>query len=102
MIYLQLGILLLVAAAGTATALTYDHSKQVIGLTFFGLTLGVMFFVFQAPDVALSQVVVGTVLLPLMFLLCLSRLRAEDLRASRQPGRGDKEEQREQRQQGGQ
>jgi uncharacterized MnhB-related membrane protein len=100
-IYLQLGILLLVAASGTATALTYDHSKQVIGLTFFGLMLSIMFFVFQAPDVALSQIVVGTVLLPLMFLLCLSRLRAEDVRAERHTDRGDKEERRERRKQGG-
>ena len=44
----------------------------------YGLTLGVLFFVFQAPDVALSQTVVGAVALPLMVLLALAELREEE------------------------
>jgi energy-converting hydrogenase B subunit D len=34
-----------------------------------------MFFVFQAPDVALSQIVIGALALPLMILLALARIR---------------------------
>jgi energy-converting hydrogenase B subunit D len=35
-----------------------------------------MFLVFQAPDVALSQIVVGAVALPLMVVLALAKVRA--------------------------
>jgi len=43
----------------------------------YGLALGVLFFVFQAPDVALSQTVVGAVALPLMILLALAKVQEE-------------------------
>ena len=41
----------------------------------YGLVLGILFFVFQAPDVALSQTVVGAVALPMMILLALAKTR---------------------------
>jgi energy-converting hydrogenase B subunit D len=41
----------------------------------YGLALGILFFVFSAPDVALSQTAVGAVALPLMILLALARVR---------------------------
>jgi energy-converting hydrogenase B subunit D len=72
---LQIAILVMVAVAGTAVVLTRDPTSQVIGLSFFGLLLALMFFIFQAPDVALSQIVVGAVALPLMFLLTLAKVR---------------------------
>ena len=75
MLVLQIAILLMVAVAGTAVVLTRDPTCQVIGLSFFGLLLALMFFIFQAPDVALSQIVVGAVALPLMFLLSLAKVR---------------------------
>ncbi len=67
--------LLLVAAAGGAVAVTRDPTRQVILTGLFGLALAVLFFVFQAPDVALSQIVVGSVALPTMVLLTLRELR---------------------------
>jgi energy-converting hydrogenase B subunit D len=67
--------LLLVAASGTAVALTRDPLRQALLTGLFGLALATTFFVFQAPDVALSQVVVGTVALPVMILLTLAKLR---------------------------
>ena len=42
------------------------------------LVLGIMFFVYQAPDVALSQITVGAVALPLMILLALAKVRERD------------------------
>ncbi len=72
---LQVLILSLVAIFGTAVVLTRDPRNQVIGLSFFGLILSCMFFVFQAPDVALSQVVIGAVALPLMFMLTMAKVR---------------------------
>lgn len=75
MVTLQISILLMVAIAGTAVVLTRDPTSQAIGLSFFGLLLALMFFIFQAPDVALSQIVVGAVALPLMIMLTLAKVR---------------------------
>ena len=72
---LQAVALLAVAGGGTAVALTRDPTRQLIVTGFFGLLLGILFFVFQAPDVALSQIVVGGVALPVMVLLTLAKLR---------------------------
>ena len=72
-----IAVLVLVAAAGTAVVFTRDPAAQVIGISFFGLVLAVMFMIFQAPDVALSQVVIGAVGLPLMVLLALAKLRRD-------------------------
>ncbi len=68
-------VLLLVAAAGTAVVLTRDPLNQSIIASFFGLLLGLAFLVLQAPDVALSQITVGAVALPLMILLALAKVR---------------------------
>jgi uncharacterized MnhB-related membrane protein len=68
-------VLLLVAAAGTAVVLVRDPVNQAIMASFFGLLLGLAFLVLQAPDVALSQITVGAVALPLMILLALAKVR---------------------------
>ena len=76
MIALEVTVFLLVAVAGTAVVLTRDPLNQAIVASFYGLVLGIMFFVYQAPDVALSQIAVGAVALPLMILLALAKVRA--------------------------
>jgi uncharacterized MnhB-related membrane protein len=75
---LQVVALLAVAATGTATALVRDPHRQVIVGGFFGLALAVLFLVFQAPDVALSQIVVSGVAIPALALLTLARLGREE------------------------
>ncbi len=77
MIVMQVFILALVAASGTLVVLTRQTDSQPIGISFFGLVLAVMFLIFQAPDVALSQIVVGAVGLPLMILLALAKLKRD-------------------------
>jgi uncharacterized MnhB-related membrane protein len=72
---LQVAALVLVAAVGTATALTREPLRQAMVLSIYGLVLGILFLVFQAPDVALSQTAVGAVALPLMILLALAKVR---------------------------
>jgi len=74
-IVLEVVVLLLVAAGGTAVVLTRDPLHQAIVASFYGLLLGILFLVLQAPDVALSQIVVGAVALPLMILLALAKVR---------------------------
>ena len=80
MIVLHAAILIFIAVAGTAVVLTRNPVSQVIGLTFYGLLLALMFFVFQAPDVAFSQIVVGAVALPLMVLLALAKIRNREVK----------------------
>ncbi|WP_435854764.1 hydrogenase subunit MbhD domain-containing protein [Streptomyces triculaminicus] len=67
--------LLLVAAAATAAALTRDPARQAVVLSLLGLALALLFTVLQAPDVALSQLAVGSALTPLMILLTVRRVR---------------------------
>jgi energy-converting hydrogenase B subunit D len=75
MMWFGAGLLLLVAVAGTAVVRTRDVTNQVLALGFYGLVLALMFFFFQAPDVALSQITVGAVALPLMVMLAIARMR---------------------------
>jgi uncharacterized MnhB-related membrane protein len=62
----------------TSVALTRDPLRQAMIASLYGLVLGVLFFAFQAPDVALSQTVVGAVALPLMVLLALAKVKAAE------------------------
>jgi uncharacterized MnhB-related membrane protein len=64
-----------VAVTGTVVVLMRDPLKQLVVAGFFGLALALLFFVFGAPDVALSQIVVATVAVPLLALLTLVRMR---------------------------
>lgn len=78
MIPLQLVTLLLVAAAGTAVVLSRDPLRQVVVNGVYGLVLVVLFVVFQAPDVALSALVVGTVAFPLILLASIAKVRGRE------------------------
>jgi uncharacterized MnhB-related membrane protein len=75
---LQLALLGGVMLVGPMVVLTRDPRAQALTLTFYGLLLGLLFLVFQAPDVALAQFVVGAVLLPILVLLTLARMRRHD------------------------
>jgi uncharacterized MnhB-related membrane protein len=75
---LQAVLLILVAAGGLAVVLARDPVRQALVVGVFGLLLASLFFSVQAPDVALSQIVIATVGLPLMILLALSKLRQHE------------------------
>ena len=75
MMYVGAGILLLVAVSGFAVVRTRDVTAQILALGFYGMVTALMFFFFQAPDVALSQITVGAVTLPLMVMLAISRMK---------------------------
>ena len=75
MIWVGAGLLLLVAATGLGVVRTRDVTSQVIALGFYGVLMALVFFFFQAPDVALSQITVGAVALPLMVMLAISRMK---------------------------
>jgi energy-converting hydrogenase B subunit D len=71
---LQVTTLVLVAAGATAVALIRAPVRQVIALSAYGLLLAVMFLAFQAPDVTLSELTVGAVVLPVLLLLTLAKV----------------------------
>ena len=75
MTVLQIAALSAVAIGGGAVVLAGEPLRQTLVLGIFGLTLTMLFFVFQAPDVALSEIVVSTVGLPVMVLLALRKVR---------------------------
>jgi uncharacterized MnhB-related membrane protein len=77
---LQLAALLLVGVAGTAVVLTPDPLRQALVLGIFGLALTLLFFTFQAPDVALSEIVVSGVGLPLIILAALRKIHDQEER----------------------
>jgi energy-converting hydrogenase B subunit D len=75
---LQTALLVLVALGATAVVLTRTPVRQVIVLSVYGLLLAMLFLAFQAPDVTLSELTVGAVVLPLLLLLALAKVRSRD------------------------
>jgi energy-converting hydrogenase B subunit D len=75
--YLQVISFLMVAAAGTGVVATRDPLLQSMVASFFGLQLSILFTILQAPDVALSEIVVGAVAFPLMVVLTVTKATAK-------------------------
>lgn len=75
MMWFRILLLLLIAVSALAVVLTRAVTSQVLALSFYGLLIAVMFLVFQAPDVALSQITIGAVALPLMVMLAEAKMK---------------------------
>jgi energy-converting hydrogenase B subunit D len=73
---LQIAALLMVGVAGTTVVLMRDPLRMSIVNAVFALTLAILFLVFQAPDVALSMLVVGGIAYPVVLLAAISKVRA--------------------------
>lgn len=76
--------LLLVAVSATAAVAVRDPVRQALVLSVLGVVLAVLFTALQAPDVALSQLAVGSALTPLLLLLTVHKVR----RRGRKEGHG--------------
>jgi len=74
----QIVALAVVFLGGGAVALTSDPLRQTLVLGIYGLGLTLLFFAFQAPDVALSEIVISGVGLPLIILSALRKVRAQE------------------------
>ena len=83
---LQIVGLIGVALGGTAVVFTGEALRQALVLGIYGIALTFLFFVFQAPDVALSEIVVSTVGLPLIILLALRKIREQERSREREEG----------------
>jgi energy-converting hydrogenase B subunit D len=85
MMILGVGLLLLIAISAFVIVRTDDVTNQILALGFYGLLFALMFFLFQAPDVALSQITVGAIALPLMVMLAITRMKHRgELKAQRE------------------
>jgi energy-converting hydrogenase B subunit D len=65
----------LVAVGATVVVFTREPSRQAVTLGVYGILLTLLFVLLQAPDVALSQVAVGSAVVPLMVLLAVRKVR---------------------------
>jgi energy-converting hydrogenase B subunit D len=70
-------VLALLALSGLVTVIIRDPVRQAIALGVFGLLEALMFFVVQAPDVALSEIVVSGIALPAMLFLAMAKIRSQ-------------------------
>jgi energy-converting hydrogenase B subunit D len=75
MIPLQVVAIGLVGLGALAVVAARDPLRQAFVLGLYGLALGVLFVIFQAPDVALSALVASSVPFPLILLATLAKLR---------------------------
>ena len=80
MTWLLGGSLVLTGISGTSVVLNRDPKLQVFALSANGVVLSFLFFVLQAPDVALSEIAVGSAVTPLLFLVTLAAVRMNKLR----------------------
>jgi len=71
-------LLTLVAVSATVTVLIREPVRQAIVLGIMGLVLALLFFTLQAPDVALSELGVGGIAIPVLLTLTIAKLRALD------------------------
>ncbi len=72
---LQVLVLVLVAAGAALVVRTRERTRLVLVLSVYGMLLAILFFAFQAPDVALSELTVGAIALPLILLLTIGKVR---------------------------
>lgn len=79
-------VLTLVLLGGAAVVFTPDPRRQAVTLSIYGIVLTVLFMIAQGPDVALSQLAVGTAFVPLMVLLALRTMRG---RSGKPHGQGE-------------
>jgi len=70
-------VLLTAVLAGAAVVVfTRTPAKQAVTLSVYGVLLTLLFVAVQAPDVALSQLAVGTAVVPLMVMLAVRKIDA--------------------------
>jgi energy-converting hydrogenase B subunit D len=86
MTVLQIIALVLVAAGGAAVVMTGEPLRQAMVLGVYGISLTLLFFTFQAPDVALSEIVVTGIGLPLIILAALRKIRQHERRRDEEEG----------------
>jgi energy-converting hydrogenase B subunit D len=75
---LQVFALAAIVLGAPAVVLSREPLRQAIVVGIYGLALALLYFVLDAPDVALSQIVVSAVGLPVMILLAVAKIREHE------------------------
>ncbi|HVM49069.1 MAG TPA: DUF4040 domain-containing protein [Candidatus Acidoferrum sp.] len=70
----QLVLLVSIALAGTAVVLTRNPKRQIFIAGIFGLLEAILFYALHSPDVALSELAVGSIAVPALVLATLAKL----------------------------
>ena len=73
-----------VGIVGWLTVITREPVRQAVMTGVLGLLLAALFFALQAPDVALSQIVIGSGAIPIMLLLAIGKIRRQDSAAEQE------------------
>jgi uncharacterized MnhB-related membrane protein len=76
MVPLQVVTIVFVGLGAAAVAAARDIVRQAILFSLYGFGLVLLFLVFQAPDVALSALVVSGIAYPLVLVGAIARVRA--------------------------
>ncbi len=74
---LQAAVFALVALGAPLVVLTRDPLRQVLVNGVYGVTLVCLFVVLEAPDPALSMLVVSGIAYPLVILAAIARVRGK-------------------------
>jgi energy-converting hydrogenase B subunit D len=72
---LQLVVMLFVALSALGVVVARDIVRQAIVFSIYGFALVLLFVVYQAPDVALSALVVSGIAYPLVLVGAIARIR---------------------------
>jgi energy-converting hydrogenase B subunit D len=80
---LQATCIALVALGAAGVVLARDVVRQAIVLSLYGFALVALFVVYQAPDVALSALAVGSVAYPLVLVAAIARVSETQRRRKR-------------------
>jgi uncharacterized MnhB-related membrane protein len=75
---LQIFALAAIALGAPAVVLTRDPLRQAVVVGIYGLALALLFLIWNAPDVSLSQIVISAVGLPAMILLAVAKIREHE------------------------
>lgn len=73
-------VLVTCALSGVLVVTSRVPRRQVYALCANGSVLALLFFVLQAPDVAYSEIAVGAVIVPLLFLVTLAAVAMDKAR----------------------
>jgi uncharacterized MnhB-related membrane protein len=69
--------LAVVLASAVSVLVLRNLSGAVMALSALGTALAVLFVLLAAPDVAQAEVVVGTIALPVLYLIAIGKIRTD-------------------------
>lgn len=78
-----------VGGVGWLTVVTREPVRQAVVAGVFGLLLGALFYSVQAPDVALSEFAVAGAGVPIMLLMAIAKIRAQEAQSDAEQAQED-------------